>query len=213
MTDEPGGAGRDGLPRDLIRSTKGFLDEAEGEHLYRLALAAAGPCLEIGSYCGKSTIYLGAACRARGQLLVAIDHHRGSEEQQPGEEYFDPALVDPRSGRIDTFGRFRETLARAGLEETVVPIVCRSELAARVWGTPLGLVFIDGGHALETVRADYRAWSAHLLPGGLLVFHDVFSDPAQGGQAPYEVFREALAGGRFAAHSAVASLRALIRIA
>lgn len=212
---EPGAAGRGGLPRELIRRTKGFLEESEGEHLYLLALraAAVGPCLEVGSYCGKSTIYLGAACREAGQLLVAVDHHRGSEEQQPGEEYFDPALVDPRTGRIDTFGCFRETLLRAGLEETVVPIVCRSELAARAWGTPLGLVFIDGGHALETVRADYRAWSGHLVPGGLLVFHDVFADPAQGGQAPYEVFREALGSGRFTEHSAVASLRALVRSA
>lgn len=207
--------GRDaeGLPTALIARTKGFLAAEEGEHLYRLACvaAAAGPCLEIGSYCGKSTIYLGAACRAAGQVLFAVDHHRGSEEQQPGEEYFDPELVDPRTGRIDTFFFFRRTIAAAGLEETVVPIVCRSEVAARAWATPLALVFVDGGHALETVRTDYRAWSGHLRPGGLLVFHDVFPDPAQGGQAPYTVYREALASGRFTEHSAVGSLRALRR--
>ena len=198
---------------DLIARTRGFLEPEEGEHLYRLSLEAArrGPCLEIGSYCGKSTIYLGAACREAGQVLFAVDHHRGSEEQQPGEEYFDPALFDPAAGRIDTFPHFRATLAAADLEDTVVPIVCRSELAGRAWKTPLSLVFIDGGHALETVAADYRLWSAQLMPAGLLVIHDVFPDPAQGGQAPYQVYMEALAGGRLAEHSFVRSLGVLMR--
>ncbi len=203
------------MPPDLnlIRRTKGFLEEAEGEHLYRLAreAAALGPCLEIGSYCGKSTVWIGTACREAGQVLFAVDHHRGSEEQQPGEEYFDPGLFDPAAGRIDTFRHFRATLAGAELEDTVVPIACRSELAARAWKTPLSLVFIDGGHALDTVAADCRLWSGHLLPAGLLVFHDIFPDPAQGGQAPYQVYREALACGRFAEHSFVRSLGVLQR--
>jgi predicted O-methyltransferase YrrM len=198
---------------NLLRQTKGFLEDAEGEHLYRLALGAAlrGPCLEIGSYCGKSTIWIGTACRAAGQVLFTVDHHRGSEEQQPGEEYFDPALFNPAAGRIDTFPQLRAALAAAELEDTVVPIVCRSELAARAWQTPLSLVFIDGGHALDTVAADCRQWSEHLLPGGLLVFHDVFPDPAHGGRAPYQVYREALACGRFAEHSFVRSLGVLKR--
>ena len=161
---------------DLIRAVKGFLADDEGLHLYRAALEAAhlGPCLEIGSYCGKSTVCIGTACRESGRVLFAIDHHRGSEEQQPGEAYFDPALFDPAAGRVDTFRHFRDTLSRAGLQETVVPIVCRSELAARAWAAPLGFVFIDGGHAFDTVSADYRDWSPHLMPGGLLAFHDVF---------------------------------------
>jgi len=198
---------------DLIARTKGFLEAAEGEHLYQLALEAApmGPCLEIGSYCGKSTAWIGTACREAGQVLFAIDHHRGSEEQQPGEEYFDPALFDPAAGRVDTFRQFRATLAAMDLEDTVVPIVCRSDLAARAWKTPLSLVFIDGGHAMEAVAADYRLWSAHLMPSGLLVFHDVFPDPARGGQAPYQIYREALACGRFEQHSFVHSLVALRR--
>ena len=154
---------------DLIRTVKGFLSDDEGRHLYQAALEAApsGPCLEIGSYCGKSTVCIGTACRESGQVLFAIDHHRGSEEQQPGEEYFDPALFDPLSGRIDTFRLFCDTLSRAGLQDTVAPIVCRSELAARAWATPLSFVFIDGGHAFDTVSADYRNWSPHLIPGGL----------------------------------------------
>jgi predicted O-methyltransferase YrrM len=203
------------MPPDLIliRRSKGFLEDAEGEHLYRLALAAAvmGPCLEVGSYCGKSTVWIGTACREAAQVLFAVDHHRGSEEQQPGEEYFDPALFDPAAGRIDTFRHFRATLVAAGLEDTVVPVVCRSELAARAWRTPLSLVFIDGGHALATVTADGRLWSPHVVAGGFLVFHDVFPDPAQGGQAPYQVYREALASGRFTEHSFIRSLGVLQR--
>jgi predicted O-methyltransferase YrrM len=201
------------LDLDLVQRTKGFLEEEEGDHLYRVALAAAplGPCLEIGSYCGKSTICIGTACRESGQVLFAVDHHRGSEEQQPGEEYFDPALFDPLAGRVDTFGYFRATLTRGGLEGTVVPIVCRSELAARAWGIPLSLVFIDGGHSLDAVSVDYRSWSPHLMPGGWLVFHDVFPDPSHGGQAPVQVYREALDSGRFEQHSFVRSLAVLRR--
>jgi predicted O-methyltransferase YrrM len=197
----------------LIRSIKGFLDEEEGLHLYRIAAEGAGrgPCLEIGSYCGKSTVCIGAACRDAGQVLFSVDHHRGSEEQQPGEAYFDPALFDPSAGRVDTFRCFRETLVRAGLEDTVVPLVCRSELASRAWRTPLGLVFIDGGHAYETVLADYCSWSPHIVPGGLLAFHDVFPDPSGGGQAPYQVCRRALDAGLFAEHSRVLSLTVLVR--
>ncbi|MFO7709268.1 MAG: class I SAM-dependent methyltransferase [Desulfobacterales bacterium] len=198
---------------ELIRATKGFLDEEEGWRLHRLTLesAATGPCLEIGSYCGKSALWIGSACREKRQILFSVDHHRGSEEQQPGEEYFDPALFDPVAGRVDTFRHFLNTLARAGLENAVVPIVCRSDVAARAWKTPVSLLFIDGGHAFDTVLGDYRAWSPHLIPGGLLAFHDVFPDPSQGGQAPYQVYRHALESGDFTEHSAIKSLSVLQR--
>jgi MMP 1-O-methyltransferase len=198
----------------LVLQTRGFLAIEEGEHLYRLAREAAprGPCLEIGSYCGRSTVCLGLACREAGQLLIAVDHHRGSEEQQPGEEYFDPALFDPASGRVDTFRSFRASLTRAGLEDTVVPVVCPSVVAARAWKGSLGMIFIDGGHAPETVQADYQAWSPRLMPGGFLAFHDVFPDPADGGRGPCLVYRAARASGRFTPHSCVGSLAVLRRV-
>jgi predicted O-methyltransferase YrrM len=183
----------------LAESIKGFLDTEEGVRLYETARIAArlGPCLEIGGYCGKSACFLGQACREAGTVLFSVDHHRGSEEQQPGEAYFDAGLFDPGSWAIDTFGHFRRTMALAGLEETVVPLVCASAVAARAWATPLALVFIDGGHALETVTADYDCWAGHILPGGYLLIHDIFEDPADGGQAPYRVYQAALASGRF----------------
>lgn len=183
----------------LSENVKGFLDPEEGIRLYETARLAGplGPCLEIGSYCGKSAIYLGQGCRENGSILFSVDHHRGSEEQQPGEEYFDPALFDVRTFRMDTFGHFRRTLHSADLESTVVPIVAPSAVAARAWATPLGLVFIDGGHAYETVRSDYEHWAGHILAGGYLMIHDIFKDPAQGGQAPFRIYQTALASGRF----------------
>ena len=186
------------LPRD-IDEVKGFLSPAEGEALYRNALQASrrGAVLEIGSYCGKSAVYLGTACRENGGVLFSIDHHRGSEEQQPGEEYFDPSLLDFDTLTPNTFPLFRRTLEQAGLEQTVVPIVSRSHVVARGWATPLALVFIDGGHAFETARTDYACWSPHILPGGYLLIHDIFEDPAEGGQAPWEVYKLALSSGNF----------------
>jgi predicted O-methyltransferase YrrM len=175
------------------------MDPAEGRGLYDFALEAStqAPCLEIGSYCGKSAVYLGTACRENGSILFSIDHHRGSEEQQPGEGYFDPALFDFNTFCMDTLPLFRQTLALAGLEGAVVPIVNRSEVVAKCWSTPLALVFIDGGHAFETARTDYECWADHIIPGGYLLIHDIFEDPADGGQAPWEVYKLAVASGDF----------------
>jgi len=197
----------------IIVQTKGFLDPAEGQRLYDVALDASrlGPCLEIGSYCGKSAVYLGRACRANQQVLYSIDHHRGSEEQQPGEEYFDPDLFDDRQGHIDTLPFLRRTLAQAGLEDTVVPLVCSSRVAAKSWATPLALIFIDGGHAFETAWQDYRSWSGHLQAGGYLLIHDIFTDPAKGGQAPYEVYKRAVATDLFETLDMTGSLGVLRR--
>jgi predicted O-methyltransferase YrrM len=175
------------------------MDQDEGKRLHALALEASrrGPCLEIGSYCGKSTHYLGWACRRNHAILFSLDHHRGSEEQQPGEQYYDPDLFDPESGCIDTFRLFRSALERAGLEDTVVPLVCRSDIAARAWATPLSLVFIDGGHAIETAYTDYNCWARHIIPNGYLAIHDIFEDPREGGQAPYYLYQMAAASGPF----------------
>jgi hypothetical protein len=204
------------MKREFARlmQIKGFLDEEEGQRLYEMGVQAAGlgPCLEIGSYCGKSTVYLGVACREAGSILFSVDHHRGSEEHQPGEQYFDPELYDQAIKRVDTLRAFQKTLASAGLENTVVPMVCRSEVAARAWATPLGLVFIDGGHSFEASMLDYTCWVDHVRPKGYLLIHDIFKDPEQGGQAPYEVYRRALDSGLFQELPMVKTLGALQRI-
>jgi len=180
----------------------GFMPPAEGVALYQTAAhyARVGPVVEIGSYQGKSTIYLAAGARyqpagSRPQVVVTVDHHRGSEEHQPGWEYHDPTLIDAASGRIDTLPRLRETLRKAGLEEDVVVVAARSQLLARVWNQPLGLLFIDGGHTEEQAQADYESWARHVAVTGGLAIHDVFPDPADGGQAPYHVYLRALSDG------------------
>ena len=199
---------------DLAQQAKGFLEPLEGRRLYDLACEASpnGPCLEIGSYCGKSAVYIGAACKRFESTLFSIDHHYGSEEHQPGELYFDADLFDPYHFRVDTLRHFRKTLMAADLEHTVVPLVTFSAIAARHWSTPLSLVFIDGGHAFDTVLNDYLCWNRHILPGGFLIFHDIFPDPADGGQAPHEVYQKALSSGRFQPLPMTASLGILRRM-
>ena len=196
------------------RAAIGFMPDDEGLALYAAALdgATVGPLLEIGTYCGKSAIYLGAAAREAGTVAFTVDHHRGSEENQAGWEHHDSSLVDPRTGRMDTMPTFRRTIEDAGLEDVVIAVVGSSSTVARHWGTPLGLVFIDGGHAYDVALPDYQAWSGHVAPGGVLVFHDVFEDPTAGGQAPYLVWKEAVASGRFTPLSTTGSLRVLRRV-
>ncbi|WP_030825763.1 class I SAM-dependent methyltransferase [Streptomyces hygroscopicus] len=200
---------------DAFEEAKGFMPLDEGLALYAAAAEAAAelglPLVEVGTYCGRSTILLADAARATGTVAVTVDHHRGSEEQQPGWEYHDPEVVDPETGRMDTLPTFRRTLHRAGLEDHVIAVVGRSPQVAAVWGRPVGLVFIDGGHTDEHASADYEGWAPHLAPGGLLVIHDVFPDPADGGQAPYRIYRRALASGAFTEVSATRSLRVLRR--
>lgn len=201
------------LPIDP-ETVKGFLDPAEGARLYELAAQSAelGPCLEVGSYCGKSTVYLATAAALAGAQVFAIDHHRGSEEHQLGEAYHDGSLFDERAQKMDTFPEFRRTLDRAGLSDVVVPIVAGTRLAGRNWHTPLGMVFIDGGHSEEAALTDYRTWAPHILPGGVLAIHDVFPDPADGGRAPYNIYQLALASGLFEALPMVKTLGALQRL-
>lgn len=201
------------LPLDIDK-IKGFLDRDEGEALFDHCIASAklGPCLEVGSYCGKSTVYLGAACRLSGTVLFAVDHHRGSEEHQRGEQYHDEDLYDEQLGLVDSFKSFRANMHLAELEETVVPIVAPSKVAARKWATPLGMVFIDGGHSLDAVMTDYQSWSRHIVPGGILAVHDIFPDPNDGGQAPYTIYELAKSSGLFKELARVKTLGLLRRV-
>lgn len=180
-------------------SLKGFMAPEEGRRLYDLARDASpkGACLEIGSYCGKSAAYLGMGCRETGGVLYSLDHHEGSEEQQPGQEYFDPELLDEKTGKINTFTIFHHVLHKLSLADTVIPIVAKSAVAARLWRTPLSLIFIDGGHTFEAAFADYNAWVSHLIPGGFLAVHDIFASSALGGQAPRCIYAMALDSGLF----------------
>jgi len=205
------------MPAELLaaaRAAKGFMPDDEGLALFAAARDAAarvdGPLLEIGTYCGKSAVYLGGAAQLAGTVCFTIDHHRGSEEMQAGWEHHDPTTVNPQTGRIDTLPIFRHTIASAGLDEVVIGIVGDSPTVAAHWSTPLALLFIDGGHALDVAMADYDAWSRAVAPGGALAIHDVFEDPTEGGQAPFRVWQRAVADG-FAPVGTTGSFRWLRR--
>ena len=213
-SDDPARPAAQPLPdafRRTAEAAKGFLPADEAAALYDAAwaMAPAGLLLEVGTYCGKSATYLGAAALQRGGQVVTVDHHRGSEENQPGWEWHDPELVDPAVGVMDTLPFFRHTMHAAGLEDVVTAIVGRSTTVSAWWSTPLAMLFIDGGHAAEHCIADYKGWSPHVMPGGVLAIHDVFPDPADGGQAPYEhIYLPAVRDG-FVEVRHVGSLRVL----
>jgi hypothetical protein len=204
---------------DIARAAIGFMPDDEGLALHDAGRRAASdvpgrPLLEVGTYCGKSSVYLGASARESGTVLFTVDHHRGSEENQAGWEHHDRRLVDERTGRMDTLPFFRRTIEEAALEDTVIAVVGDSRTIARHWQTPLALVFIDGGHGSEPAQADYEGWTPHLAAGGLLAIHDVFPDPADGGRPPFEIYTRALASGRFEEldDAGCGSLRVLRRV-
>jgi predicted O-methyltransferase YrrM len=200
-------------PTDILAiadATKGFLPADEAAALRTAAASApAGLWLEVGTYCGKSTVHLGAVARDAGTQLVTLDHHRGSEENQPGWEWHDTSLVDPHTGVLETLPSLRHALFDAELDGVVTVIVAKTAQVAAWWSTPLTFLFLDGNHTEEMAQHDYAAFAPHLVAGGILAVHDVFPDPADGGQAPWHVVERALAEGAFEPVSTHGSLRVL----
>jgi predicted O-methyltransferase YrrM len=199
---------------ELADQITGFMPADEGRALHDAALRYFdhGVGVEIGTYCGKSTVLLGAAALVCDSVLYTVDHHHGSEEHQPGWEYHDTSLVDAATGRFDTLPAFRRTLDAAGLDDNVVAVVGKSTVVARAWRTPLQLLFIDGGHSEAAAHDDFDGWARWVSAGGALIIHDVFPDPRDGGQAPYQIYCRALQSGEFEERSATGSLRVLVRI-
>ena len=197
-----------------FNSVKGFIDHNEGICLYNHALKSSkkGPILEIGSYCGKSTIYLATAAKEYNGCVYSVDHHTGSEENQVGWEYHDIELFDEETGRINSFPEFMRNLRKANLLDTVVPIVSDSSLVSRYWKIPLSMVFIDGGHTMEAALNDFNNWKDKIIKGGILAIHDVFPNPDDGGRPPYEIYRKALSEKNFKEVEAVKSLRLLEKL-
>jgi MMP 1-O-methyltransferase len=226
MTAAPAGGATRSERTDAVlraaRETRGFMPDDEGEALFESALRAGRAALpdaspptfvEIGAWCGKSTLYLGAAAEATGALVLSVDHHRGSEENQPGWEYHEPDLVDPVAGRIDTLPHWRRAVTAVALEASVMGVVGDSPTLAARWDRPLVFCFIDGGHGDEPAWADFRGWAPHVAVGGWLAIHDVFPDPADGGRPPYELYTAALGSGEFVDDAECGSLRVLRRVA
>lgn len=204
--------------RAIALATKGFMPAEEGDALFDAACSGGTTppehvFVEIGSYCGRSTVWLGAAARLSGTTLYAVDHHGGSEENQVGWEWHDPTLVDDTTQRINTLPFFEHTITSCGLNDVVYAVVGDSPSIASTWTMPIAVLFIDGGHGVDVARNDYEAWTPHVVVGGLLAIHDVFSEPELGGQAPYEqIYIPAVNSGAFVDVSATGSLRVLKRI-
>jgi len=198
----------------LAEQVPGFMPADEGRALHDAALRYLGDGLgvEIGTYCGKSTLLLGAAAQQTGGVIFTIDHHHGSEEHQPGWEYHDTSLVDEVTGLFDTLPTFRRALDAAGLDDHVVAVVGRSPIVARAWGSPLQFVFIDGGHSEAAANEDFDGWAPWVAVGGALVIHDVFPNPEDGGRPPYLIYCRALDSGEFREISATGTLRVLERV-
>jgi predicted O-methyltransferase YrrM len=198
---------------ELADRVVGFMPKSEGQALYNAALQHLqhGVGVEIGTYCGKSTLLLAAAAVTTESVLFTVDHHHGSEEHQPGWEFHDASLIDPATGRFDTLPTFRRTLDDAGLDDTVVAVVGKSPVVARAWRTPLQLLFVDGGHSEAAAHRDFEGWAPWVAIGGALVIHDVFPDPRDGGQAPHQIYCRAMESGEFQETSATGSLRVLTR--
>ena len=202
---------------DQARATTGFMPDDEGEALYSAAERAGATFedatfVEVGAWCGKSSVYLGAAAEKTGAVLFSLDHHHGSEENQAGWEHHDTTLVNPDTGRIDTLPHWRRTIVSADLELSVIGLVGDSPTVSSRWSTPLAFCFIDGGHGQEPAWADYRGWSPHVVMGGWVAIHDVFPDPADGGRPPYDLWRDALDSGEFVEDGEWGSLRVLKRV-
>jgi predicted O-methyltransferase YrrM len=202
---------------DQARATTGFMPDDEGEALYSAAERAGATFedatfVEVGAWCGKSSVYLGAAAEKTGAVLFSLDHHHGSEENQAGWEHHDTTLVNPDTGRIDTLPHWRRTIVSADLELSVIGLVGDSPTVSSRWSTPLAFCFIDGGHGQEPAWADYRGWSPHVVMGGWMAIHDVFPDPADGGRPPYDLWRGALDSGEFVEDGEWGSLRVLKRV-
>ena len=202
---------------DYIETIKGFMDSDEGSALHDMALEVISDfpnslTVEIGSYCGKSTVYIGNAVRQRGGLMVSVDHHYGSEENQPGEVYFDPDLADIETGGMSSLVAFRRTIRGADLEDFVIPVIAPSRMASHIVHGNISFLFIDGGHSMPAALDDYRLWATRVKTGGILAIHDVFPNPEDGGRPPYEIYLLAIASGLFEEVKAVKSLRFLRRL-
>ena len=178
-------------------SIKGFLDLNEGIALYEEVkrVSENNFCVEIGSYCGKSTCFIGQACKENKSKLITIDHHKGSEEQQLGELYFDAEVYDEKLGRVNTLPLLEKNLAKFDLEDVVKPLVMDSISASKIVENNADLIFIDGSHTFESAESDYELWKNKIKKGGTLAIHDVYDSEDEGGQAPNKIFKESLNEG------------------
>jgi hypothetical protein len=173
-----------------MKGVKGFLSDKEAKKLQELFLKVhhLGSVLEIGTYCGKSALNFSEVAKDVNGLIYTIDHHTGSEEHQRGEEYHDSELFDERLKKFNTLPEFLNNLKSKKMAKFIIPIIDKSQNASNFFSEKISLLFIDGGHSFETALSDYNAWKDKICADGLLVIHDVFPNPKDGGRPPYEIY-------------------------
>jgi hypothetical protein len=130
-------------------------------------------------------------------LIFTVDHHTGSEEHQLGEEYHDEDLYDRRLEKFNTLPEFLTNLMLSNLGKYIIPILGKSSEASKTFSETISLLFIDGGHSHEAALSDYNSWKEKICSGGLLVIHDVFPNPQDGGRPPFEIYSEAQKSKQF----------------
>ena len=153
--------------KSTLETVDGWLSEGEARYLYALARQGPGKgaIVEIGSWKGKSTIFLAAgSMKASREKIHAIDHHKGGPDQE-GLGYKD----------IDTQGEFRKNIRNAGVENHVVPVIMGSVEAIQNWNEPIRLLWIDGNHDYEAVKNDFLLWEPYVIDGGVIAFHDTYA--------------------------------------
>ena len=172
---------------------KGFLSDKEAKKLQELFLNVhhLGAVLEIGTYCGKSTLNFAHVAKEVNGLVYTVDHHTGSEEHQLGEEYHDKDLFDKRLKKFNTLPEFLKNIRSSNLSKYIIPVIFSSCEASKTFSENIGLLFIDGGHSIDAAFNDYNFWKDKICPGGLLVIHDVFPNPEDGGRPPFEIYSAA----------------------
>ncbi len=144
------------------KGVEGFFSHDEGELLYYLAAGCPknGTIVEIGSWKGRSTCWMGRASERYSEAKIyASDPHVGSPEHQ-------------KDGPINTFDQFKLNLEKMRVTEKVTPIVKFSYDAVVDVEEPIDLLFIDGAHEYEAVKKDFDLWFPKLKTGGVIAFHD-----------------------------------------
>jgi predicted O-methyltransferase YrrM len=165
---------------DLVKGVEGWLTDREGRLLCDLASRCTGKgvIVEIGSWKGKSTIWLGRGSKeGNGVMIHAVDPHIGFPD------------VEEVYGKIWTFEEFKNNIAKAAVDDVVIPIIKTSEDAAKDFGWPVELIFIDGVHLYDYVKLDFELWFPKVVESGVMVFHDTTGERGPKRLVKERVFR------------------------
>jgi predicted O-methyltransferase YrrM len=158
--------------RRIAAAVDGWLSDAQGRALYEAAarVTGRGMIVEIGSWKGRSTVWLGHGARRAGARVHAVDPHVNSRE-------------DPHANTLDAF---TSNILRAGVAGNVETLVMTSAEAAAKLKGGVELLFVDGDHTVEGARADAAIWLPRVIEGGTVMFHDVATSGYSG---PRRVFQ------------------------